>query len=101
MADVRQMVTWDGRWALRMMADELNTNKETIRQILRQDLRKRRICTKFVPHRLTGEQKQRRLTSCQGFIQTCQDNHKFLSAFPLSYGEYCSQRKEVSGCRRH
>jgi hypothetical protein len=33
--------------------------------ILHEDLRKKKICARFVPHRLT---------SCQGFIQTCQDN---------------------------
>jgi hypothetical protein len=57
-----------------MMLDELNINKETIRQILHEDLRKRKICAKFVPHSLRDEQKQRRLTSAQDFIQTCQDN---------------------------
>jgi hypothetical protein len=67
-ADVREMVTRDRRWALRMMSDELNINKETIRQIL-EDLQKRKLCAKFVPHRLA---------LCQGFIQARQDNPSFL-----------------------
>jgi hypothetical protein len=61
-----------------VVADEYNTNKETIRQILHEDLRKRRICRKFVPHRLTDEQKKRRLTSCQNFMQICQDSPRFI-----------------------
>jgi hypothetical protein len=61
-----------------MMADELSIDMEMIRRILHEDLLKRKICAKFVPHRLTEEQKQRRLTSCQGFVQTCQDNASFL-----------------------
>jgi hypothetical protein len=48
-ADVREMVTRNRRWALRMMTDDLNVNKETIHQILHEDLRK-----KFIPHRLTS-----------------------------------------------
>jgi transposase len=76
--NVPEMVTRDRRLALRVMLDELNINKETIRQILHEDLRKRKICAKFVPHSLTDEQKQRRLISCQDFIQTCQDNLSFL-----------------------
>jgi hypothetical protein len=40
-----------------VMADELNINKETIRQILHEDLRKSKMCPKFVPHKLTDEQK--------------------------------------------
>jgi hypothetical protein len=75
-ANVREMMTRDRRLTLRMVADELN--KETIRQILHGDLRKRKICAKFVPHRLTGGQKQRRLTSCQDSTHTCQDNPSFL-----------------------
>jgi hypothetical protein len=39
------------------MADELNINKETIRQILHEDSRKRKISAKLVPHRLTDERK--------------------------------------------
>jgi hypothetical protein len=67
-ANVRELVTRDHRWALRMMTDELNMNKETIYQMLHEDLRKRRICAKFVPHKLT---------SCQDFIQTYQNNPNF------------------------
>jgi hypothetical protein len=68
-SNVGEMVTRDRRWALRMMTDELNINKETIRQILPEDLRKRKTCAKFDPHTLT---------SCQDFIQTCQENPSFL-----------------------
>jgi transposase len=42
-ANIREMVACDLRWALRMMADELNINEETIRQILREDLRNRKM----------------------------------------------------------
>jgi hypothetical protein len=61
-ANVRDMVTRDRRWALRMMADELNVNKETILQILHEDLQKRKIYAKFVPQRFADGQKQQRET---------------------------------------
>jgi hypothetical protein len=67
-----------------MMAGELNINKETIQKILHEDLRKRQICAKFVPQRFTDEQKQRRLTSYDDFIQTCQDNSNFTDCHVLS-----------------
>jgi transposase len=41
-ANVREMVTRDRRLTLRMMSDELNINKEMIRQILHEDLWKRK-----------------------------------------------------------
>jgi hypothetical protein len=72
------MVTRDRWWALRMMADGLNVNKDSILQILHEDLWKRKICPKYVPRRLKDEQKQRRLTSCQNFLKTCQYSLSFL-----------------------
>jgi hypothetical protein len=77
-ANVRDMLTRDRRLALRMMSDELNMNKERIRQIRHEDLRKGKMCAKFVPRRLSDQQTQRRLTSRQGFIQSCQDNTNFI-----------------------
>jgi hypothetical protein len=73
-----------------MTSDESNINKETIRQILHEDSRKK-ICAKFVPRRLTDDQKQR----------ICQDNPNFLIAFYFPCAEKCPQRTEVSGCRTH
>jgi hypothetical protein len=51
-----------------MTANELNINKEMIRQSSTKIYRR---------GRLMGGQKQWRLSSCQGFIQTCQDNPSF------------------------
>jgi hypothetical protein len=87
-----------------MMADELNSNKETIRQILREDLQKRKICSKFVPHRPTDEQKQRRLTSCQGFIQTCQDKQLSSLRFLFSHVKTSlkgKRRQDVEGIKEN
>jgi hypothetical protein len=82
-ANVLEIVIRDRRLTLIMMSDELDINKELIRQTHHEDLRKRKICTKFVPHSLTDEEKQRRLTSCQDFIQTCQDNPSFLDCIVI------------------
>jgi transposase len=71
--NVREMMTRDHQWALKMMANGSNISKEMTRQILREDVRKK-MCAKFVPHRLT---------SCQGFIQTCQDSPNILACIFL------------------
>jgi hypothetical protein len=63
---------------LQVFKDSWSVLYFTIHQILYEDLWKRKICTKFAPHRLTNEQKQHRLASCQSFIHTHQDNHCFL-----------------------
>jgi hypothetical protein len=70
------MVTWDCSWALRMMADKLNINIEVICQILHEDLWNRKICAKFIPHRLIDEQKLQRLI----MPRLHPDNHSFLNS---------------------
>jgi hypothetical protein len=79
-ANVLEIVIRDRRWASEMMTEELNINKKTILQILHEDLWNRKICPKFVPHRLTDEQKQRRLTSSKPVKTT----PIFFIAFSLS-----------------
>ena len=39
----------------RMLADEVNIGKDTVTRIVIEDLRKWKICTRFVPHSLTSE----------------------------------------------
>ena len=36
-----------------MLADDVNIGKDTVRNIVVEDLRKRKICSRFVPHSLT------------------------------------------------
>src|SRR5579863_5375676 len=55
---IQRLVATDRRMTLRMMEDELGVSRETIRQILVDDLGKRKICARFVPHCLTPEHKQ-------------------------------------------
>jgi predicted transcriptional regulator len=46
---------------VRVIAEELNLNRETVRQIVKKDLEMRKISTKMVPQILTGNQKQGQL----------------------------------------
>ena len=55
---VRRLLTEDRRTTLQMIADLLNIGKETVRRIVTEDLGKRKICARFVPHALTKEQKE-------------------------------------------
>ena len=57
---VRTLVRSD-RLGLRVIADELNMNRETVRLIVKEDLGMRKISTKIVPRILTHDQKQCRL----------------------------------------
>ncbi|CAI9589386.1 unnamed protein product [Staurois parvus] len=51
--------------SVRMMAEELNMNRETVQQILLEDLRMRKFSTKMVPPVLTEDQKEHlQISSC-------------------------------------
>jgi hypothetical protein len=76
--------------------DELSIDKNMIRQILHEDLRKRKICSKFVPHRPTDERKQRRETQIKlEFFQPCQDNPSFLDCIFI----FCKMKTPLKGKR--
>ena len=44
-----------------MRVEELNMNRETVQQIVKEDMGMRKIAAKMVPQILTHDQKQRRL----------------------------------------
>jgi hypothetical protein len=59
----------NGRWiASRMIAESLNIPKTVVLRILKEDLGKTKLCARCVPHSLTPEQREGRVTSCQDII---------------------------------
>jgi len=60
---VRELVRSDRRLTVKMIADEVNRNRETFRLILTDELGIRNICAKMVPRNLTGQQRDARLST--------------------------------------
>jgi len=58
---VRTLVCSDQRVGVRVIAEELNMNRETVRQIVKEDLGMRKISAKMVPRILTHDQKISRI----------------------------------------
>jgi hypothetical protein len=52
---ISQLLLQNRHLSLRMLAYEVNTGKGTVRKIVVEDLRKRKICSHFVPYTLTPE----------------------------------------------
>jgi len=67
----------DSRIASRMIAESLNIPKTVVLRILKEDLGKRKLCTRFVPRSLTAEQREDRITSCQDIIATADADRNF------------------------
>jgi hypothetical protein len=55
---VRTLACSDRRLGVRLTAEELNMNRETVRQIIAGDLGMRKISAKMVPRILTDDQKR-------------------------------------------
>jgi len=72
---VRHLLTEDRRTTLQMIADRLNIGKETVRLIVTEDLGKRKICARVVPHALTTEQKEESVVYCQDLLLMGQHEH--------------------------
>jgi len=77
---VCRLLTEERRTTLQMIADRLNIGKETVHWIVTEDLGKRKICARFVPHALTAEQKQERIVYCQDLLLMGQDE-RFLGKY--------------------
>ncbi|UYV81789.1 hypothetical protein LAZ67_20002375 [Cordylochernes scorpioides] len=88
---VREFVANNRSVSLRMMAEVLHINKETIRTILHEDLSKTKVRAKFVPHTLTGEQKSLRIAHCRVIISAYENDSNFLKSIVTGDETWCSQ----------
>jgi len=79
MATVADLVKNDRRIASRMIAESWNIPKTVILRILKEDLRRRKLCAHFVPYSLTPEQREDRVTSCQDIIAMADADKTFLN----------------------
>jgi len=64
-AAVSNLVKNDRRLASRMIAETLNIPKTVFIRILNEDLGKKKLCARFIPHTLIPEQREDRVTFCQ------------------------------------
>jgi len=69
---VRILVRSDRRLGVRVIAEELNMSRETVRQIVKEDLRIRKISVKMVPLILTHDQKRLRLHISSGLLRNAE-----------------------------
>ena len=72
------MVRADCRLTVRMIAEELAINKDTVWSIVNENLEMRKVCTKMLPKLLSEDQKQQRVTVCQDIIERLEDDPDLL-----------------------
>ena len=72
-----------------MLADEVNIGKDTVRKIVAEDLQKPKICSRFVPHSLTPEQKDQRTAACRDLITTADSDPDFFQKIVTGDETWC------------
>lgn len=86
---IREIIAIDGNFTVRMLAEELGINRETVRQILTKDLGKKKVCARFVPHELNEDQKHARVEHCKDIISTAENNPDFLDSIITGDETWC------------
>jgi hypothetical protein len=57
-----------------MLEEITGINRETVRKILIEDLKKKKVCVRFVPHLLTPDRKHQRPASSVEFVGMTDDD---------------------------
>jgi hypothetical protein len=77
-ARVKEFVRSDRRLTVKMIADEVNMNRETVRLILTEELGMKKICAKMVPSNLTQQQRDARLSVCVDLLEQLKADPQLL-----------------------
>jgi hypothetical protein len=72
-----------------MIAESFNILNTVVIRILKEDLRKRKLCAPFVPHSLTPEQREDRVTSSQDIIAMADADKNFFNKIIMGDETWC------------
>ena len=88
---VRQILAQDWRLTLRLIAEKLGISKDEVHTIVRDDLGKRKICSRIVPHKLTDQQKAKWMETSGDFITMCAQDPLLLKNIVRGDETWCYQ----------
>ncbi|GFT96320.1 histone-lysine N-methyltransferase SETMAR [Nephila pilipes] len=72
-----------------MIAESLNMSVGSVFTIMTEDLKKKKLCARFVPHTLTTEQKERRIASSEDLIAAADEDPNFLKTIVTGDESWC------------
>jgi len=93
---IRDMIKEDRTVTVHMLADALHINKSTCHQILWEDLGKRKLNARLVPHALTQEQKKVRASICADLLHEAQNDAMFVNSIIAEDESWCFQYETQS-----
>ncbi|GFS43198.1 histone-lysine N-methyltransferase SETMAR [Nephila pilipes] len=72
-----------------MIAESLNMSVGSVFTIMTEDLKKKKLCARFVPHTLTTEQKEHRIASSEDLIATAEEDPNILKTIVTGDESWC------------
>ena len=95
---VRTLLRSDKKLGVRVIAEDLNMGRETLRQIVKEDVGMRKISTKMVPRILTHDQKQRRLHISSDLLRNAEMFDRVITGDETFCFQYDSEKKNDRAC---
>ena len=102
--EIEKIVREDRRLSIRLIAERMSNNKETMWQVLHENLHMTKVCAQVVSKLLTNDEKEKRQEICADISKQIEENPKFLysviTAVPAMRDEFSSttQRQRGSPC---
>ena len=90
------LVRSDRSVGVRVTAEEMNMNREMVRQIVKEDLRMRKISAKMVPRILTHNQKKRRFHSSSDLLRNAEMFDRVITSDETWCFQYDPETKRQS-----
>lgn len=75
---IDKIIRNDRHLSIRMIIDMINIDKETVRQILHNNLNMNKVCAKMVPKNLSQDQKDNRKNICSDILQMINEQPNLL-----------------------
>jgi len=72
--NIGELIQQNPKLSLRQLSEETGLSKDTVRTILVEDLSKRKVCSVWVPHTLSAQNKSERVACANSIIKLIDDN---------------------------
>ena len=77
---IEKVVREDRRLSIRLIAERISIDKETVWQVLHDNLHMTKVCAQLVSKLLTSDQKEKRQEICADILKQIEENPKFLDS---------------------
>ena len=97
---MRDLIRKDRRLGVQAVAEQVCLDRESVQQILMEELQMRKVCAKMVPKVLSADQKERRKELCSELLQRIADEPDLLKSvitstlwlLPIPKDQICAER---------